>query len=155
MGRLVFLMLFFIFLASVGFWAQDQYLLNESKVEMGGELVEEAEIVEINEEVQDYFYGFFAGDSEVRTYENIEVDEIENLLDQNYELLVFLDGSVLDQSRYNFGVTKLVKVSDYDGEFFYSSKYGMEVGGSYIISKRDFEKSFDEGGGMAIGFLLN
>lgn len=159
MSRIVFLMLFFVFVASVGFWGMDQYKIQqESIVESASEeiqIVDSFELEEVSDEVQDYMYGFFEGESEIRSYENLEIDEVKELLDEGYELLVILDGSLLDQTRYNFDGLKVVKVGDYDGEFFYTTKYGMEVSGGFMISIRDFEKSFSRVGGMVIAFALN
>lgn len=159
MSRIVFLMLFFVFVASVGFWGMDQYKIQqESIVESASEeiqIVDSFELEEVSDEVQDYMYGFFEGESEIRSYENLEIDEVKELLDEGYELLVVLDGSLLDQTRYNFDGLKVVKVGDYDGEFFYTTKYGMEVSGGFMISIRDFEKSFSRVGGMVIAFALS
>lgn len=159
MSRIVFLMLFFVFVASVGFWGMDQYKIQqESIVESASEeiqIVDSFELEEVSDEVQDYMYGFFEGESEIRSYENLEIDEVKELLDEGYELLVILDGSLLDQTRYNFDGLKVVKVGDYDGEFFYTTKYGMEVSGGFMISIRDFEKSFSRVGGMVIAFALS
>lgn len=160
MSRIAFLMLFFIFVASVGFWGIDQYQMQQEDIlsEEAGvneEIEEEFVPEDVSEEVQDYMYGFFEGESEIRTYEGIEVDKLKELLDGSYEMVVVLDGSVLDQSRYNFNGLKLVKVSDYDGEFFYTSKYGMNVSGGFMISKRDFEKAFAGGERLVFAFELN
>lgn len=159
MSRIVFLMLFFVFVASVGFWGMDQYKIQqESIIESASEeiqIVDSFELEEVSDEVQDYMYGFFEGESEIRSYENLEIDEVKELLDEGYELLVVLDGSLLDQTRYNFDGLKVVKVGDYDGEFFYTTKYGMEVSGGFMISIRDFEKSFSRVGGMVIAFALS
>lgn len=159
MSRIVFLMLFFVFVASVGFWGMDQYKIQqESIIESASEeiqIVDSFELEEVSDEVQDYMYGFFEGESEIRSYENLEIDEVKELLDEGYELLVILDGSLLDQTRYNFDGLKVVKVGDYDGEFFYTTKYGMEVSGGFMISIRDFEKSFSRVGGMVIAFALS
>jgi hypothetical protein len=163
MGRILILLFIGVFVASVVLWAEDN-LLEEKYL---GEVVErdpefeESVVLEGVDEVDmsmqvdgEYEYGVFKGESELRVYSDLESSDIEELIDQGYVLFVMLDGSDLDQTRYNFDDFRYVQVNDYDGEYFYTSKYGMKVGGGYMFTKKDFIFSFRVSGGAVVAFNL-
>ncbi len=162
MARVLFLLFILIFLSSVAFWAEDQFMETQVLEEIvesneGDDIGNEPsfEQVVVSEEVQDFEYGFFAGSSELRVYDGLEIDELEVIMDQGYDVLVLLDGSILDQSRYNFNTLKMIKVEDYDGEFFYASKFGMKVGDAFMFSRRDFRRSYESAGEQVMVFILD
>lgn len=158
MARIMFLLLMGIFIASVFFWAEDQFLDGELvqeaiKEDIRNDGIESSKDV-VSEVEAEYVYGVFKSGSEVMVYDDLNVSDLENLLEQGYDLMVVLDGSELDQSRYNFDDTRLVQVTDYDGDFMYALKFGMKVEGGFVFSKRDFRRAYESIGENVLVFDL-
>lgn len=157
MARILFLLLIGIFVSSVLFWAEDQFLdgkllqdkIQENIEDDGIENVETEKII-----AEKYTYGMFKSGAEVMVYDSLSLSDLENYLDQGYDLLVLLDGKELDQSRYNFMDVRLVKITDFDGDFYYTLKYGMEVKGGYVFSKRDFQRVYENMNENSVVFKL-
>lgn len=161
---MLILLVFGVFVASVVLWAEDNFLKEKYLVDVVEGGLEENNLEDSNgEPVRDetpmqvdgeYEYGVFKGESEVRVYSDVGMAEIEELMLQGYGLFVLLDGSELDQNRYNFDDVRYVQINDFDGDYFYTSKYGMEVGGGFMFTKKDFRVSFQVSNGSVVGFAL-
>lgn len=153
MYRIILLLVVFVFLASVGLWAKDQYMLDlksDSKivevVDDGGNVVEEV--------VAEYAYGYFKNGNEVVLYDDLNVSDIERLLDQGRVVVVVFDGSVLNSSMYNFSNKRFLALYNYDNDYFYTDKYGMPVQGGYVIDRSDFRKGYEKGGEFVVDISL-
>lgn len=157
MYRVLILLLIGVFFSSVGLWFIDQYEFNSNKTIQGGRDV--VDIVDnqdgsSEEVIFPYAYGFFKDKTEVIFYDDLNVSDIERLLDSGRIIVALFDGSVLNASLYNFSDVRFVALNNYDGDYFYTTKFGMPVQGGYVISRVDFRKGYNKAGGFVVDISL-
>ena len=150
MARILKLLLVGVFLSSVGLWFWDQYKIDFDKSARQKSSMENIDFLEEDEEVLPYAYGFFRGRSEVVFYDDLNLSDIERLLDKKRIVVVLFDGSVLNRAVYNFSDVRFLALNAYDGDYFYTSKFGMPVRGGYVISRGDFRNGYAKAGGFVV-----
>lgn len=155
MGRIFWLLLILILGFSVFFWVEDNFMTEKKLAETVANEIEESglgsNVIDVEGGSE---FGFYDENVEYEVYNDSDVIDIRQFLDEGRKVVVVLDGNDLNPSMYNFDDIRMVDVSDYDGEFFYTRKFGMKLRGGFVIPNNDFMSALRKAGGNVMAISL-